>query len=258
VLASAIDANEIVNTASVVASDVNGRAVADAAAAANTVIDKKPFITTSVLLGTVFVDNNANNTYEQENDEAVNGVRLYLSDGRSVVTDEYGRYTFLNLVPRIEALKIDNTTLPARLLQETISENKPGLWRVRLEPGLITRQDIPLQPPGAELSVEQFLTVSRGPINIHKYLVRNETESKIIMDITSREALKNVVITDALPLTIQKVSDVTATREISTDDLRFALGDIPAGYTVRLEYPIEISGGLKGALIAPTIEWSVR
>lgn len=42
------------------------------------------------------------------------------------------------------------------------------------------------------------------------------------------------------------------------DELMFTLSNVPAGYTVRLEYPIEIRGGLKGALIAPTIEWSVR
>jgi fimbrial isopeptide formation D2 family protein len=258
VLANALDVDEIINTASVVASDANGRAVADAAAAANTTIDKKPFTTTSVLLGTVFVDNNANNTFEQESDEGVEGVRLYLSDGRSVITDKFGRYTFLNLIPGSEALKVDNTTLPARLLQETISENKPGLWRVRLEPGLIIRQDIPLQPPGAQLSVEQFLNVSRGPITIQKHLVRNQTESKMIMDITSSEALHNVVITDALPLTIQKTGTVIASQVVSVNDLRFELGDIPAGYVLRLEYPIIINGGLKGALIAPTIEWSVR
>ncbi len=258
VLAGALDVDKIVNTASVVASDVNGRVVADAAAAANTVIDKKPFTTTSVLLGTVFVDNNANNTYEQESDESVEGVRLYLSDGRSIISDEQGRYSFLDLTVGVEALKVDNTTLPARLLQETLSENKSGLWRVHLEPGLITRQDIPLQPPGAELSVEQFLNVSRGPVQIQKYLVRNETEGKIIMDITSREALNNVVITDALPLTIQRTGEVIASQEISVNELVFTLGDVPAGYTVRLEYPIEINGGLRGALIAPTIEWSVR
>lgn len=258
VLATALDVNEIINTASVVASDANGRAVADAAAQANTVIDKKPFTTTAVLIGTVFVDNNANNTYERESDEAVEGVRLYLSDGRSIVSDEAGRYTFLNLDPGIEALKVDNTTLPSRLLQETISENKPGLWRVRLEPGLITRQDIPLQPPGAELAVEQFLNASRGSMQVQKYLVRDETESKIIMVITSSEALKGVVITDALPLTVQKTGDVMASETVMATDLRFELGDIPAGYMVRLEYPVEMSGGLKGALIAPTIEWSVR
>jgi fimbrial isopeptide formation D2 family protein len=258
VLAEALDADEIVNTASVVASDANGRAVADADAAANTIIDKKPFTATSVLLGMVFVDFNANNTYEQDTDEPVEGVRLYLSDGRSIITDEFGRYTFLNLELRAEALKVDNTTLPPRLLQETISENKAGLWRVRLEPGLIIRQDIPLQPPGAELRVEQFLTVSRGSVQIQKYLVQNETESKIIMDITSSEALKNVVITDALPLTIQKTGDATASSSVAIDNLTFALGDIDAGYTVRLEFPVQINGGLEGALIAPTIEWSVR
>jgi fimbrial isopeptide formation D2 family protein len=258
VLAEALDVDEIVNTASVVASDANGRAVADADAAANTVIDKKPFLTTSVLLGTVFVDHNVNNIYEQDTDEKVSGVRLYLSDGQSVVTDSDGRYTFLNLETGTETLKVDNTTLPARLLRETISENKAGLWRVRLEPGLIVRQDVPLQPPGAELSVAQYLTVSRGSVQIQKYLVHNGTESKIIMDITSREALKNLVITDTLPLTVEKIGDVTASESADINALTFALGDIEAGYAVRLEYPVQINGSLKGVLIAPGIEWSVR
>jgi fimbrial isopeptide formation D2 family protein len=155
VLASAASVEELVNTANLVASDVRGRAVAAAAANVATVIDKGVFTAPAVLLGTVFEDLNGNNTYDEDVDSPVSGVRLYLSDGRSVVSDDLGRYTFPELPAGLNVVKVDETTLPTRLLAETKTEATPGLWRVRLEEGLITRQDVPLLPPSSSLEVRQ-------------------------------------------------------------------------------------------------------
>jgi fimbrial isopeptide formation D2 family protein len=168
VLAGAAQAQELVNTANLVASDVQGRAVAAAAANVATVVDRGLFTAPAVLLGTVFEDSNGNTLYDQDVDIPVSGVRLYLSDGRSVVSDEWGRYTFPELRSGVNAVKVDETTLPARLLAETKTEVSTGLWRVRLEDGLITRQDVPLLPPGSSLAVRQQNTTVTVDMTVYQ------------------------------------------------------------------------------------------
>ncbi len=74
--------------------------------------------------------------------------RLYLSNGLSVVTDAFGRYTVTDLPAGLLALRLDSTT--TRGLEPARNERtaaKDGLWRVRLQPGLLTRQDIGFVPP---------------------------------------------------------------------------------------------------------------
>jgi fimbrial isopeptide formation D2 family protein len=258
VLPGALDVKEIVNTAQVVASDVNGRAVADAAASVGTVVQEGALTAKAVLLGTVFIDYNLDGIYDQDSDTPVENVRLYLSDGHSVLSDAWGRYTFLELDAGIESLKVDNTTLPARLLAPTSDEVKAGLWRVRLEAGLIIRQDVPLLPPGALLDVDQSLNVTRGPVKIKKSIVVNQAGSQVILEISSSQALKNVVITDQLPNTVQVTGEVTSDQTFPRSDLQFALGDIPAGYNATIRYPITFTGDPRDALIAPTMTWNVR
>ncbi len=259
VLASATQVQELVNTAEVVASDVNGRAVADAAAEAATVIDKGVFTAPAVLLGTVFEDLNGNNLYDEDSDIPVQNVRVYLSDGRSVLSDELGRYTFLDLRAGIDVVKVDATTLPARLLSETKTETRPGLWRVRLEQGLITRQDVPLLPPGARLAISQALNVVMGTVRVQKSVVVTANETTVILTITSSAALKGLTVQDVLP------TGVTASEAVSDDmnallnNLTFNLGDVTSGYTLIIQYTVEPRDiPPTELLIAPTISWQVR
>jgi fimbrial isopeptide formation D2 family protein len=259
VLAAAVQTEELVNTAEVVASDATGRAVADAAASATTPIDKGLFTAPAVLLGTVFEDLNGNGLYDQDSDVPVQGVRLYLSDGRSVVSDHLGRYTFLELGAGTEVVKVDVTTLPARLLAETKSEARPGLWRVRLEEGLITRQDVPLLPPGARIAISQSLNVVMGSVRVQKRVVVAESATTVVLTVTSGEALKGLTLQDVLP------PDVTVSKAISDDGnavlngLTFVLGNVPSGYASTIQYTVEPKDITPTALLlAPTVVWQVR
>jgi uncharacterized repeat protein (TIGR01451 family) len=45
-------------------------------------------------------------------DWGISGVRIYLEDGESVVTDEAGRYTFPSARPAMHVLRLDETSLP--------------------------------------------------------------------------------------------------------------------------------------------------
>jgi uncharacterized repeat protein (TIGR01451 family)/fimbrial isopeptide formation D2 family protein len=259
VLAAAAQTEELVNVAEVVASDANGRAVADAAAEAATVIEKGLFTAPAVLLGTVFEDLNGNTLYDADSDVPVSGVRVYLSDGRSVVSDDLGRYAFLELRAGIEVVKVDAETLPARLLTATKTEARPGLWRVRLEDGLITRQDVPLLPPGARVAVTQSLNVVMGGVRVSKYVVVTANETTVVLEVSSSEALNGLTVQDVLP------SGVTASTAVSDDakavleNLTFNFGDVPSGYTAMIEYKVEPKDVIPtDLLLAPTISWQVR
>ena len=252
VLPSALDEDELVNEAEVTANNASGRAVADAADAVTTPIDLGPFQSSTVLLGTVFVDMNGSGAFEHKVDIPVEGVRLYLSDGRSLLSDERGRYTFLDLTPGLETLKVDTTTLPPRLLQETLTEDKPGLWRVRLWGGLIARQDVPLQPPGARLEVDQTLTVTRGPVTVTKRVSRSADASDytVLLSVTSSESLKGLNVTDVLP--------DSATVTEGADSVTLALEDVAAGFETGSSYTVQFGGEVEELFAAPLIVWSVR
>lgn len=257
VLPGALDVQEIVNTAQVVASDVNGRAVADAAASVATVVEEGPLSAKAVLLGTVFVDYNRNGIYDQDSDQPIENVRLYLSDGISVLSDMRGRYTFLELDSGIETLKVDMTTLPSRLLSQTKDEVKSGLWRVRLEAGLITRQDIPLLPPGALLEIDQVLNVEMGPVRLRKSVTSHQEGAVMHLEIYVQGPLRDLVITDQLPAGAI-AGEVTSSSPMQAQGLRFEFGSVPADYTVTIHYPISFAGDLRDTLIVPEITWDVR
>ena len=259
ILPSALYADEIINEAQALAQDAAGQAVADAAAAVATVVELGVFEQRSVLLGTAFIDTDGDGLFGKDSDPPVAGLRLYLSDGSSTVTDEFGRYTFQNLVPSLTALRVDLTTAPSRFFEETPSEDKEGFWRVRLEPGVITRQDIPFAPPQVRLEVEQYLNVFMGPVEIEKrvFVLGDEVEVQLV--ITSGEALKNFILNDTLPKNASLLSlPAFENGAIVAEGLELPFGDIPAGYEQTIRYRVAFDGEPEELLTAPELHWDVH
>lgn len=64
------------------------------------------------ILGRVFVDT-ARTGHFHKGDKGVSGVRIYLEDGSSVVTDADGRFSFPSARPGMHVLRLDATTLPS-------------------------------------------------------------------------------------------------------------------------------------------------
>jgi hypothetical protein len=56
----------------------------------------------------------------------VPGVRLWLQDGTSFVTDSEGKYSYCGLPPRLHVLKVDATTLPRGAVLTTSSNRNAG------------------------------------------------------------------------------------------------------------------------------------
>lgn len=246
VLPEALGSDEIVNTAIVEARDGDGRTVADASAAATTRVDPQVFEGAPVLLGTVFIDHDLDGRYDSSRDEPLEGVRLYLSDGSSTVSDAAGRYSFTNLRAALVALRVDTTTAPPRYFERTLRDDESGLWRIRLKPGVITRLDVPFEPHRAALEVAQTLTVQMGPVTVTKGVAVEAGQLQVQLRVHSGERLQDLTIRDVLP------DGAGAERP------EFLLGDVPAGFETVLRYPVRFEGVPAALLLPPEIRWRLR
>jgi uncharacterized repeat protein (TIGR01451 family) len=82
--------------------------------------------------------------------EGVSNVRVYLEDGRYVVTDEGGRYHFDDVAPGTHVVRLDAPTLPAELqplaCAGAASAREAQTRVVELRPGGLQRADFRLRP----------------------------------------------------------------------------------------------------------------
>lgn len=259
----------IVNRAEVRAYGADGNVAAAAVSSAATLVAPGILSPSSVLLGTAFVDVDRDGLFDREVDVPLAGLRLYLPDGRSTVTDAEGRYAFPDLMPGVTSLKLDATTLPPRWLERTPAEAADGLWRLTLWPGTITRQDLPFAPPEAELLVREQLTVVMGPVTLVKSWVplddstagrtHDDGAVRVIMSVTVSEAIRGVVVIDDLPPGARPVS--TPVRPdgaaMNVDGLTLGLGDLAAGDVVVVHYEV-VPVAMPLPLTPPRVRWEMR
>jgi uncharacterized repeat protein (TIGR01451 family) len=83
-----------------------------ASASVDTVTIAGLFSDSTIITGRVFVDL-AGDGWFHKGDKGIPGVRIFLEDGESVVTDPNGRYSFPGVRPGMHVLKLDRSTLPA-------------------------------------------------------------------------------------------------------------------------------------------------
>jgi len=101
------------------------------------------FTPEACVAGKVFVDCNGNQVQDGQ-EPGVPGVRLWLQDGTSFVTDAEGRYSYCGLLPRLHVLKVDATTLPrGAVLTPSSNRNAgdPGSLFLDLRVGELHRGD---------------------------------------------------------------------------------------------------------------------
>ena len=111
VMPYASDGATLVNVVDVDAATGTGARV-HAAASADTRVVAGALGNRIVITGRVFVDNAKTGRF-RDGDRGLAGVRVYLEDGSSVTTDQYGRFTFPSVHPGQHVLRVDTTTLPA-------------------------------------------------------------------------------------------------------------------------------------------------
>jgi len=89
----------------------SGERTTTAPARAAVTVSAGVFSTRQVLVGRVFVDTNGNGQFDSS-DRPAPGVRLYLSNGQSVVTDSAGMYNFPSLADGAQVVSLDPVTVP--------------------------------------------------------------------------------------------------------------------------------------------------
>jgi uncharacterized repeat protein (TIGR01451 family) len=105
------------------------------------------FSTRQVIVGRVFVDTNANGQFD-EDDRPMPGVRLYLSNGQSVITDSAGMYNFPSLGDGPQVISLDPVSVPpGYALTNSGRESGKGWTRLLRTPiggGALLRQNFAL------------------------------------------------------------------------------------------------------------------
>lgn len=90
----------------------NGELVQTAPARAAVQIGSGVFSTRQMILGRVFEDKNGNSLFDA-GDQPMAGVRLFLQNGQSVITDSEGLYNFPSLGDGPQVIALDSVTVPA-------------------------------------------------------------------------------------------------------------------------------------------------
>lgn len=122
-----------------------GRGVTSPAARARVRITTGVLDERGAIVGKVYLQCACNDRSDQDAGEVgIPGVRVYLEDGTSAVTDVEGKYNFINVSSRLHVVKVDRTTLPAgAVLVPLVSRNAgDGYSRfVDLKAGELHRAD---------------------------------------------------------------------------------------------------------------------
>lgn len=106
------------------------------------------FSDSAYLIGTVYMDCSRDHIVDDGKESlawmGIPGVRLYLEDGTSVVTDSEGKYSLYGLMPRNHVIKVDKTTMPVGAELMPIANRQAGVAESRfadLKKGELHRAD---------------------------------------------------------------------------------------------------------------------
>ncbi|HYY43018.1 MAG TPA: SdrD B-like domain-containing protein, partial [Pyrinomonadaceae bacterium] len=143
-------AGESWNSAIVEGALTLGERVTSAPARAAVVVGKGIFSTRQIVLGRVFADKNGNGLFD-EGEPGVAGVRLYLPNGQSVITDANGMYNLPAVDDGSVVIALDPVTLPAGFKLNDADTRDGRSWtrllRTPLGGGGLLRQNFALRPP---------------------------------------------------------------------------------------------------------------
>ncbi len=139
-------------------------AVTSNLATAKVKVEAGVFSDRGFVMGTVYVDCNADGRKDVD-EPGVPGVRLWMEDGTSVVTDSAGRYSLYGLRARTHVLKLDPMTLPRGAVPLATSQRHAGDGRSRfvdLQPGELQRADFALGGCSSEMRDEVDQRIARA------------------------------------------------------------------------------------------------
>lgn len=149
------------NTAIAQGVQPNGENISTLAARAGVRVRGGIFGLTQVVIGRVFEDRNANGRFD-DGERAVGGVRIYLNNGKSVVTDTNGQYNFPIVDSGSMVVALDPTTMPAGyVLLDDDGRKSSNSWtrllRTPLGGGSMLRQNFAIAPKTTDAAVDAKL-----------------------------------------------------------------------------------------------------
>lgn len=140
------------NTASAAGMLSNGERVSTPTARASVRVRRGVFSSQQVIVGRVFVDANMNAQFDRD-ERGVPGVRLYLNNGQSVITDSEGLYNFPAVNEGSQVISLDPVTLPPGYALADAGRKDERSWtrllRTPLGGGAMLRQNFALRSPDA-------------------------------------------------------------------------------------------------------------
>jgi len=132
-----------------------GEQVQTSPARASVYVSAGVFSTQQVIVGRVFVDTNQNGQFDST-DRPMSGVRLYLSNGASVITDSAGLYNFPSLGDGPQVVSLDPVSLPPGYKLSDDGREAGKSWtrllRTPIGGGALLRQDFALSKSGKSSS----------------------------------------------------------------------------------------------------------
>ncbi|MDI6795641.1 MAG: SPOR domain-containing protein, partial [Desulfatibacillaceae bacterium] len=138
-------------------------------------IVKNLFSEKGIIIGKVFIDDN-DNRIQDENELGLAGAKIYMQDGRFVVTDAEGKYHMDNVEPGTHVLKLDKSSLPKGAVPGIVDNRNmadAGSVFVDIFPGDLFKANFRVVPqiarPAVSLEsgqIEGSLLVSRSIENI--------------------------------------------------------------------------------------------
>ncbi|MCA1634049.1 MAG: DUF11 domain-containing protein [Acidobacteria bacterium] len=125
-----------------------GEVVSTPVARAGVRVRRGVFSSQQLILGRVFEDANANGLFDKD-ERGVPGVRLYLNNGQSVITDSAGLYNFPVVNEGAQVLSLDPITLPRGFALARSERRDEQSWtrllRTPLGGGALLRQNFALR-----------------------------------------------------------------------------------------------------------------
>ena len=140
------------NSASATGLLSNGERVSTPTARASVRVRRGVFSSQQVIVGRVFVDANMNGQFDKD-ERGVPGIRLYLNNGQSVITDSEGLYNFPAVNEGSQVISLDPVTLPPGYALADSGRKDERSWtrllRTPLGGGALLRQNFALRSPDA-------------------------------------------------------------------------------------------------------------
>jgi uncharacterized repeat protein (TIGR01451 family) len=141
------------NSASAAGTLTTGERVSTPPARASVRVRRGVFSSQQVIIGRVFSDANMNGQFDS-GERGLPGVRLYLNNGQSVITDSEGLYNFPAVNEGAQVISLDPVTLPPGYTLVDTGRRDEKSWtrllRTPLGGGAMLRQNFALRSPEGE------------------------------------------------------------------------------------------------------------